>query len=485
MKIQNKKLSEEEFRRERQVVLSQWPTGSEVDLEEAVEFHKNLPPGQVMTRKLEKARLEGESYAITGMGKATLEQQLEIWQYVQEAGEADLLATSVDSFSRVLNFAGAQKGLEDSRKAGKSLLNGLPVVNHGVKGLRRIISAVKVPVGLRYGAIDPRLIDEIGLAGGHTSTAPDGIYSFWNMNSKLPLETILRTHQYVMRLAGYYEEKGVPILLSCQGMYDGGAVPPSLVSAALLTQVLMYAGQGAKHIRLHYHLRGNLVQDLACSRVIQKLAHEYLDCFGYTGVDTFLSVALALLKYPEDIGSAFTIMCMNSLAASLCGAQVNDIRTSAEAVTIPTREDIATSFKCAKLMTSLLKGQKIELDRRAVEIEVEREEREVRQIMDRIIELGDGDIAIGTINAVQAGVLDNPFSTSPAVANRIMGVKDCEGAIRYLDTGNLPFSPDILEFHRQKTSERAARLGHQLSYETVIRDISSISRGHLVDYLSH
>jgi methylaspartate mutase epsilon subunit len=481
MQIRNKKLNEDEFRRERQQVLSLWPTGREVDLDEAVEYHKSLPPGKVMAKKLEKARKEGESYAITGMGKATLEQQLEVWQYVQETGEADLLATSVDSFSRVLNFAAAEKGLRESQRISKSVLNGLPVVNHGVKAIRRIISAVNLPVGLRYGAIDPRLIDEIGLAGGHTSTAPDGIYSFWNMNSKLPLETILRTHQYVMRLAGYYEEKGAPILLSCQGMYDGGAVPPSLVSAAMLTQVLMYAEQGSKHIRLHYHLRGNLVQDLAGTRALQKLAREYLDRCGYTDVETFLSVALALLRYPEDIGSAFTIICMNSVAARLCHAQMNDIRTSAEAVTIPTKEDIATSFKCAKLMTALLKEQKLDVDQQAVEVESEREEREVRQILERVLEIGEGDIAAGTIKAVQAGILDNPFSTSPAVANKIIGVKDSDGAVRYLDTGNLPFTRDILEFHRQKIAERGAKLGHQLDYETVISDISSISRGRLVD----
>jgi methylaspartate mutase epsilon subunit len=481
MEIRNKKLSEEEFRRERQEVLSQWPTGREVNLEEAIEFHKSLPPGKVMSKKLEKARKEGESYAITGMGKATLEQQLEVWLHVQETGGADLLATSVDSFSRVLNFSASEKGLRESQRTGKSVLNGLPVVNHGAAGIRRIISAVNLPVGLRYGAVDPRLIDEIGLAGGHTSTAPDGIYSFWNMNSKLPLDTILRTHQYVMRLAGHYEEKGAPILLSCQGMYDGGAVPPSLVTAAMLTQVLMYAEQGAKHIRLHYHLRGNLVQDLAGTRVLQNLAREYLDHAGYAGVDTFLSVALALLRYPEDAGSAFAIICINSVAARLCGAQVNDIRTAAEAVTIPTKEDIATCFKCANLMTALLKGQKIAIDRGAVEIESKREEREVRQILDRVIELGEGDVAMGTIKAVPAGILDNPFSTSPAVANKIVGVKDGEGAVRYLDTGNLPFSKDILEFHRQKIAERGKKRGRQLDYETVISDISSISRGYLVE----
>jgi methylaspartate mutase epsilon subunit len=481
MQISNKKLDEEEFLRQRQLVLAQWPAGRAVDLEEAIEFQRSLPPGKVLAKKLEEARQKGEAYAITGMGKATLEQQLEIWQYVQEAGQAEVLGTSVDSFSRVLDFAAAEQGIKESQKTGRSVLNGLPVVNHGVKGIRHIIQSVNLPVQLRYGAVDPRLIDEVGLAGGHTATAPDGIYSFWNMNSKLPLEESLRIHQYTMRLVGYYEEKGAPILLSCQGMYDGGMVPPSLVSAAALTQILMYAEQGARHITFHYHLRGNLVQDVAHTRAVQKLARQYLDRSGHMDVTLFMNVALALLRYPEETGSAFAIICANSLGAKLCNAQMNDIRTPAEAVTIPTKEDIATSFRCAKMMSALLKGQKLEIDPGVIEMESAREEKEIRLILDRVLELGEGDVAAGVVKAVKAGVLDNPFSTHPGAACKVLGVKDSEGAVRYLDTGNLPFTKDILEFHRQKIREREKKRGQELDYATVIDDLMSISKGFLVD----
>ena len=108
-----------------------------------------MPAGKIMSKKLQKARQKGEAYAITGMGKATLEQQIELWQYVQDVGQADLLGTSVDSFSRVLNFAAAERGIKESLLTGKSALNGVPIVNHGVKGVRRMIEAVNLPVGLR------------------------------------------------------------------------------------------------------------------------------------------------------------------------------------------------------------------------------------------------------------------------------------------------------------------------------------------------
>ena len=67
-------------------------------------------------------------------------------------------------------------------------------------------------------------------------------------------------------------------------------------------------------------------------------------------------------------------------------------------------------------------------------------ELEIRTILDRVIELGDGDVAIGAIRGVESGVLDQPFATTQYVAGRVMGVRDNEGAVRYLDHGNIPFS---------------------------------------------
>ena len=43
MDIKNKKISEGEFYALREEILTQWPTGKDVDLEEAVAYHKNMP----------------------------------------------------------------------------------------------------------------------------------------------------------------------------------------------------------------------------------------------------------------------------------------------------------------------------------------------------------------------------------------------------------------------------------------------------------
>ena len=43
MKIKTKKMEEDQFFQQRKEVLAMWKTGKEVDLKEAVEYHKSIP----------------------------------------------------------------------------------------------------------------------------------------------------------------------------------------------------------------------------------------------------------------------------------------------------------------------------------------------------------------------------------------------------------------------------------------------------------
>ncbi len=478
--MQNKKLTEEEFFKERIEVLAGWPTGKDIDLDEAIEFHKSLPENKVWAKKMKYAREHGEIYAITGMGKATIEEQIELLAHVEKEGQADLLGTSVDSFSRQQNYEAAEKGIKESQKMGKSVLNGLPIVNHGVAGFRKVIDAVNLPISMRYGAADTRLIDEMGYAGGHTAGSTDVLMDFWHHHSKVTLESVFSTHRYVKRLIGYYEEHGVSLLASCQGLYGAG-IPPSLQMAAIIVQLLTMAEQGIRNMRLHFATHGCLAQDVATSRVIKKLAYEYLNKYGYNDIDIFLSVSFSLVQYPLEAGAAFAVTFMNTLMAKLCNAQSNDIRTIAEAKGIPTKEDTAYTFRTVKFMQNFLQGQKIEADKRELDLEISMAEKEVRCIVDKVLEFGDGDPVQGIIKAVKSGVLDNPFATNPASPCKVMGIKDSEGAIRYLNRGNIPFTDDIIEFHQSRIAEREKKKGRKLDYETLVSDLLAVSKGVLVE----
>ena len=86
MEISNEKLPLEQFFAERQEVLKMWPTGSEVDLEDAFHHHRVQGPGKNVAAALQKAHAEGRVLIALRAGKPTVEGQIEDLLAVQEAG---------------------------------------------------------------------------------------------------------------------------------------------------------------------------------------------------------------------------------------------------------------------------------------------------------------------------------------------------------------------------------------------------------------
>jgi methylaspartate mutase epsilon subunit len=188
MEISNKKLPLEKFFTERQEVLKMWPTGNEVDLEDAFDYHRAQGPGKNVAATLQKAHAEGRVLVALRAGKPTVEGQIEDLLCVQEAG-ADLLPVTVDSYSRNLRFKDVEKALQASKD-----INGYPLVNHGVKGGRRIMEAVGRPVTIKHGSIDARLVAEVGFASG-MSDLNGNIYSWgltYNKNVSTAWQDIMQ-----------------------------------------------------------------------------------------------------------------------------------------------------------------------------------------------------------------------------------------------------------------------------------------------------
>lgn len=101
--------------------------------------------------------------------------------------------------------------------------------------------------------------------------------------------------------------------------------------------------------------------------------------------------------------------------------------------------------------------------------------KETRAIVDRTIELGEGDVALGTLKAVEQGVIDVPFSPWIGFKGLVVPVRDSTGAVRYLDHGNLPFDKEILEYNREKIAEREKRQNRKADLEMIIMDMTERS----------
>ena len=112
-------------------------------------------------------------------------------------------------------------------------------------------------------------------------------------------------------------------------------------------------------------------------------------------------------------------------------------------------------------------------------------EKEVKCLMDIVLELGDGDVAVGTVKAFEQGLLDIPFAPSRYNAGLIIPARDKDGCIRVLEFGKLGFNDEIKEFHKNKIKERAALEGRPVSFQLAIDDIYAVSTGHLVGHPSY
>lgn len=478
VEIRNKKISKEEFNHIREEVLTLWPTGKEVNLEESFEFHKSLPENKIFSVKLIKAKEENITLIQPRAGVALVEDQIKLLTYLQNVGQADLLPTTIDSYTRQNCYEDAQKGIIESIKNNKSMLNGFPAVNHGVESCRRIINALDTPVQVRHGTPDARLLSEITYAGGFTSFEGGGISYNIPYAKNVSLERTIRDWQYVDRLTGLYEEEGISINREPYGPLTGTLVPPCISHSVAIIESLLAAEQGVKNISVGYGQCGNFIQDIAAIRALEELTNEYLIKAGYEDVIVTTVLHQWMGSFPQDEAKAFSVISLGSTLASLSKATKVIVKTPHEALGVPTMEANAQGLLCTKQILAMLKDQEF----KTAEVDIEKEiiKRETRCIIDKCFEIGENDIALGTIRAFKSGILDIPFAPSIHTLGKLLPARDNHGAIRILNPGRLPFTPEILEFNNKKIEERAKFENREKSFQMVIDDVYAISKGTLI-----
>ena len=478
MDIQNKRISDAEFEALRREVLTQWPTGKDVDIEEAVAYHKAMPESRKFGKKLIEAKRKGVTLVQPRAGVPVVEEHIKLMRYLEKEGEADLLPSTIDSYTRQNRYAEAENGIAESIRLGRAMLNGFPAVNHGVAKCRQVVESVNVPMQVRHGTPDARLLTEITFAGGFTSYEGGGISYNLPYCKNIPMERTIRDWQYVDRLTGLYEEMGVSINREPYGPLTGTLVPPCISHAAAIIEALLAAEQGVKNITVGYGQCGNLVQDVAAIRTLQELTDEYLHQYGYHDVEVTTVLHQWMGGFPADEAKAFGVISSGSMTAALAKATKVIVKTPHEAVGIPTMEANAQGLRCTKQMVNMMIDQSFHDDHLEEEKQIIR--LETRAIVDKCFQLGGGDIALGVCRGVEAGVLDVPFAPCRFNKGLMLPCRDNNGAVRILNPGNLPFNKELLDFHAGKINERAQAENRKPSFQMVIDDVYAIGKGRLV-----
>ncbi len=478
MDIQNKRIPDSEFHALRKEVLTQWHTGKDVDLDEAVAYHKAMDESRIFSKKLLNAKKNQQTLVQPRAGVPVVDNHIQLLQHLQDKGEADLLPTTIDSYTRQNRYKEAENGINESLRLDRAMLNGFPAVNHGVHKCRQVIESVHVPVQVRHGTPDARLLAEIAYAGGFTSYEGGGISYNLPYCKNIPMERTIRDWQYVDRLTGLYEEMGVSINREPYGPLTGTLVPPCISHAAAVIEALLAAEQGVKNITVGYGQCGNLVQDIAAIKTLEELTDEYLHKYGYDDVEVTTVLHQWMGGFPADEAKAFGVISMGSMIAALSKATKVIVKTPHEAVGIPTMEANAEGLRCTKQVVNMLRDQTYQ----GAELEAEKEiiRLETRAIIDKCFELGKGDIAVGVCRGVESGALDVPFAPCRFNAGLMLPARDNNGAVRILNFGNLPFDKELKDFHKAKIEERANYEKRKASFQMVIDDVYAIGKGYLV-----
>ena len=369
------------------------------------------------------------------------------------------------------------------RQTGRNLLNGFPIINYGVKQTRKLIESVSV------GAFNPRLslksykiATEISFAAGMTAVAACPFISWAAYEKDATLLESMATNQYVHRLIGYYADRGIVISTDNHGWILTGMQPMTVNLATTIADAVMVAEQGGKSITSVVHLMGNMAQDLAWMRVTPRLMREYLDKLGYTDVEIagVFAQHTPLFPMPQEMGGAFAFPNYTAMVGALGGAEAVSIRTIDEALGIPTEESHTFSYNSTNWILNVIRGQKLDFESRQIDEEAAIAEAEIRAFMDKILEVGDGDVIVGCLKCVDEGFLDSSFSPNKQVRDKVIGIKDCTGAIRWKDFGNLPLPEEIKKFHREKVAEREKTEGREMDYDAIIQDFWAFSKGQLI-----
>jgi methylaspartate mutase epsilon subunit len=332
---------------------------------------------------------------------------------------------------------------------------------------------------VRHGTPDARLLAEVTLAGGFTAYEGGGISYNIPYAKDVSIEKTIKYWQYVDRLIGLYEENGVSINREPFGPLTGTLVPPSVSHAVAVIEGVLAVAQGVRSLTLGYGQCGNLLQDVAAIRTLPLLAEEYLHKLGYKDFSITTVFHQWMGGFPQDEAKAYGVISWGATAAALGKATKVIVKTPHEALGIPTKEANAAGLRTTKQILNMLKDQSLP---RTVELELEEKMiiAETRAILDKVLEFGEGDMAVGAVRSFQAGVIDVPFAPSRYNAGKILPARDSQGAVRILDFGSMPFNEEIKEFHRERIARRGRDEGRDPSFQMVIDDIYAIGKGMLV-----
>jgi methylaspartate mutase epsilon subunit len=363
-----------------------------------------------------------------------------------EKADVDVFPLTIDSHTRLNDYASARKMLKFSEEGEVDMLNGYPLINHGYRTTRKMITHFDRPVSLRHGTPDARLLIEIAIASGIFEIEGGPITYLLPYSKNFPLDKAFLYWKYIERVCALYSKLNEPVNRESFGPLTATLVPPAITIVIQLLEMLLSLEEGVGSFSVSFSQTGSFNQDVVTSNVLKKMAQHYVERFGYQDAAINLVYHQWMGAFPRNKHYSESLINTSTVIAAIVGADKIITKTRDEAFGIPTKEANALTVANTKYTLKMLQGIPSIRDEEEEEIL----ESEVRDIMEAVFNDGADTLWRKILNSLKNGYIDVPFSPHIINANELITVRDAQQNIRIYDAGKLPISQKAKDFERSR-----------------------------------
>ena len=376
-------------------------------------------------------------------GFPTYKKQYALNEFFVEAN-VDVLPLTIDSNTRLNDYATAKKMLRLSEENEVDMLNGYPLVNHGYRTTRKMITHFNKPVSLRHGTPDARLLIETAIASGIFEIEGGPITYLLPYSKNFPLDKAFLYWKYVEKVCANYSKLNEPINRESFGPLTATLVPPAITIVIQLLEMMLSLEEGVKSFSVSFSQTGSMNQDIVTGAVIKKLARHYAKQINCEDAAINLVYHQWMGAFPTNKDYAEQLISMSTIIASMVGADKIITKTREEASGIPTKEANAKTVANTQYTLGILNGLPNIVDKEEEEILT----LEVHAIMQAVLNDSADTLWRKVFNSIKNGIIDVPFSPHIINHNEMITIRDAKKNIRIIKRGNVPIPDRCFEYEK-------------------------------------
>jgi methylaspartate mutase epsilon subunit len=424
---------------EREIILSNEYVDT-FDFAEVTEFVKNASKDLFISHHFKQ---KNKMLVQPRGGFPTYKKQYALYEFFVEAN-VDVLPLTIDSNTRLNDYATSKKMLHLSEENDIDMLNGYPLVTHGYRTTRKMITHFDKPVSLRHGTPDARLLIETAIASGIFEIEGGPITYLLPYSKNFPLDKAFLYWKYVERVCANYSKLNEPINRESFGPLTATLVPPCITIVIQLLEMLLSLEEGVKSFSVSFSQTGSMNQDIVMGAVIKKLAKHYAAQIDCADAAIHLVYHQWMGAFPTNKDYAEQLINMSTVIASMVGADKIITKTREEAVGIPTKEANAKTVANTQYTLRILNGLPNVVDKEEEEILT----LEVNAIMEAVFNDPADTLWRKTFNCIKNGIIDVPFSPHIINHNEMITIRDANKNIRIIKRGSVPIPDRCYEYEK-------------------------------------